>query len=62
MHSETSVFTERDGESVIEHFNTGWPALLETPGTSWKLISLLEKPPGKSKKLEKLLELFFFHY
>ena len=21
---------------------TGWPALLETPGTSWKWITLLE--------------------
>ena len=42
--------------------NTGWPALLETPGTSWKWITLLEKPPGKSKKLEKLLEMFWIYF
>ena len=30
--------------------------LLETPGTSWKWIILLEKPPGKHKKEGKLLE------
>ena len=40
---------------------TGWPALLETPGTSWKWITLLEKP-GKSKKLEKLEMLWIYFF
>ena len=39
---------------------TGWPALLETPGTSWKWITLLENSKNK-KNSWKCSGFIFFH-
>ena len=55
-------FKKSDALYFFLQADSGWPALLETPGTSWKWITLLKKPPGKSKKVEKLLEMFWIYF
>ena len=47
----------------LQH-NTGWPALLETPGNFWNLLEIDFTPGKTSWKIEKTRKtpgIFFFH-